>query len=1232
MDPSKLIFHTLTFFACMAVGCQQVMAQEINEHNFTHYSEQDGLPNNTITGMAQDSTGYIWISTFSGLNRFNGCSFVPFNSHDSLAQPTEFLRGLKWLDNHRLAAYGGGAMIVDTRTGESRNLYIPYKEKKYQYKFNGIRALKGSPGGDIFMLSYAGFYHFDKDYKLVFRYDHYPDDSVATTNFSFGRQLFWLDGQRLLVVSMEGLYCYDTGKKVLKKMEAADCPLLAEFLDYTEKAYLFFQDKPGCFFITDQDRRSIRHVNIPAKYSRIAALPFKPGDREFGYRTEMVAISDSILYLTGHESGFYRIRLDPGTGQVSCDPKKYFPHYFCRQLLQDKDHNLWVATNKGLMRQDDRLSFVRQVPIPLSLQEQFPNITMQGLYVADDKLYVSTRGNGGLLVYNKENLQFVRRISLKKYFASADNVYVMERAGDSNLLVGTNGPLFRLDLRTGRTSEVALDKWDRPHDWTSDLYKDRQENVWLAAGHIYRYDAQSQHFSVVSARTDPFSKIQEANLITQDADGNIWIAGHGIYRYNTSTRDFDKLIDSLPFIKIPDRRILAFTADRHRNLWINSYNNGLICYHIDKGVTRLFTRDDGLPDNNIAAMIVIGDKLWMATYSGISCLDLQTYKITSFGKEDGFPTEPIAIGAKFSYDIARSRLYIGFSNTIVEFDPDIIFQRSHLPHLFIESLATGYEKERVYPSKDVTLSWKNNDIRLTIGNVNFFTSASQRYAYRLMQDDSTPWQDLGTQNSLSISSLSPGTHRIQVKLSSLNNRWPEQVKEIDITILPPFWKQPWFLVLSVMGMLTAVILLIRWRTGLTRKKEQAKTHIQKLKADEYKNQFELEQISNYFSSFLAHKKDVDEVLWDVAKNLIGRMKYSDCMIYLWNEDRTKMVQKASYGPKGNPKAIHESTFDVLPGQGVVGYVMQTWEPLLIPNTREDRRYRVDDLRRLSEICVPIIHNNELIGIIDSEHPTGNYYKERDLQILTTIATLVGNKIKQIESEHHLEIKQKEIASINQQLAEAQLSALQTQMNPHFIFNSLNSIKGMILENQQQKASRYLSKFAQMIRITLNQSKEIFTTLYENTEHLENYLMMEKLRFDDSFTFRIIVDEQIDKEETLIPTMMIQPLAENAIWHGLMPKKGDKRLSIRFSLEENTICCAISDNGIGINQAEASKRVAKAPHQSVGLNNLRNRIKIMNEKYDAGCSLEITDLSDLYKEKTGTRVVLRFNVITTKPCL
>jgi LytS/YehU family sensor histidine kinase len=350
------------------------------------------------------------------------------------------------------------------------------------------------------------------------------------------------------------------------------------------------------------------------------------------------------------------------------------------------------------------------------------------------------------------------------------------------------------------------------------------------------------------------------------------------------------------------------------------------------------------------------------------------------------------------------------------------------------------------------------------------------------------------------------------------------------------------------------------------------------------------------------------------------------MIYRWNEDKTKMIQKAAYGPKGKPEYISAQLFDVLPGQGIVGHVMQTKQPTLVHDTRIDSRYRIDEEFRLSEICVPIIHNDELLGIIDSEHHMPGYFTERDIKILTTIATLIGNKIKQLESEQSLEEKGKELAGINEQLVEARLSALQAQMNPHFVFNALNSIKRMILDAENERASRYLSKFALMIRMTLNHSKDHFVTLSENIEYLKAYLEMEQLRSDDSFNWNIHTDENIDPQETSIPSLMIQPLVENAIWHGLMYMEGKKKISIGFTLDQNKINCSIEDNGIGILKSEKMKQNNKTQHRSVGLDNLRNRIKIMNEKYDTDCSLEITDLSQNGGNHSGTLVVLRLNVI------
>ncbi|MFI5185776.1 MAG: histidine kinase [Chitinophagales bacterium] len=1233
MNLQKLFFSTVIFLF-VTQASSRLEAQGINENNFTLYTKQQGLSHDNITGIAQDSTGYLWIATAYGLNRFNGNNFVQFHSSkDSLSLVEEYLSGLIWLNNRKLAAYTfEGLHIVDTRSGESRNLLIPYDDKQYQYKFNGIMAVKSNSAGDIFLVTRSGFYHYDKDYHLVFRFDYYPKEEVARTPFTFGRRLLCLDDQRFIILTSVGMYFYNSAQRQFKKMSPGDCPGLREFIDYPRTNYEFFQTTPGKFFIMNPDSNSLVYIDI-AKNKRTAIhLPFQSARSEFDYRSTLLSAGSNSFYLTGSISGFYKLTLDDNSGEIKFYLKKYFPSYFCSYLLEDRDNNLWIATNKGLLKQGTVQTHIRQAAIPSSFQDSFPNSVIGDIYGVGKKIYVATRGKTGLLIFNKSGLQFINRISFEKFSRNPVGIFAITSANDSSLLVGTNGPLYSLNLKTNNLREITLDNWNKSGGWISDLCRDVNRNIWIASDNIYKFDALTEKTSLVLNHQEISDKIQWPARIKEDASGNIWIAGHGLLRYNVKSGTIDRVIDSFPFIRIPDNQIPSFTTDRFNNLWINSNNNGLIRYDIEKGTFRHFTRDDGLPDNNIASMIVVHNKLWMAGTSGISCLDLENLKISSFGREDGFPDLPIAKDSKFFYDSTLDKLYIGFVNTIVEFDPGIIFQRSRAPHLFIESLITGDQKKFLFPGENFTTSWRNDEITVTIGSINFFTNSSQRFAYRLLKDDGSDWQQLGTQNVFSISNLSPGRHRIQVKLFSLSNRWPEQVKEINVIVLPPIWKRTWFVAAGIIVLLLSVYLLFKWRTGVIRKTEQAKTHIQALKAEEYKSQFELEQISNYFSFSLAGKKNVEDVLWDVAKNLIGRMNYVDCMIYLWNDDKTRMIQKASYGPKGNPQAIISKVFDVSPGQGIVGHVMKSKEPLMIRDTRQDPRYRVDDIKRLSELCVPIIHNNELIGIVDSEHPNENHFKERDIKILTTIATLVGNKIKQIESEQSLEIKQKEIAFINQQLAEAQLSALQTQMNPHFIFNSLNSIKGMILNNEQQKASRYLSKFAQMIRITINQSREIFTTLYENLEHLENYLMMEKLRFDDSFSFQVTVDDRIDKEETLIPTLMIQPLSENAIWHGLMCKEGDKKLAIRFRLAGETISCVIEDNGIGIKRSEELKQLNKPSHQSVALNNLRNRIKIMNEKYDTGCTLEIIDLQDIDKSKTGTRAILQFKIISNKPQL
>ncbi|MGB8192303.1 MAG: histidine kinase, partial [Chitinophagaceae bacterium] len=1208
----------------------QLNAQQLEQKNFVQYTTANGLSHNSITGIAQDSAGYIWLTTPAGLNRFNGHQFVQYHSNaDSLSLASETLAGLTWLGKSKLGIYTSGLHIVNTATAEAYNLFVPYHRQQLQYKFNMMERAMGDEKGNTYVLGRSGFYHFDKDDKLVSRFDYYTEAQVPVAHFFFGRELLQLDQKRLLIVSIAGLYLYDKETKVTRKMVAGDYPLLDEFLNYPDTPYIFIQHKPGNIFILRSLKDSLTYINIAQNRKVVSKLPFSPIRTELHYRSRLLSVNDSTLYITGHNSGLFKMRFSPGTGKVELCVEKYFSSYQCNALFKDRNNNLWIGTNKGLFRQDEGRSQVEVALLPSFLKDSFPNIAMNRVYVDGNRLYAGTRSMGNLLVYDKSKMQLLRTMTFdrhKKKSGHSFNILCIVEADADHLLLGTDGWPLLINKEGTRDTPMRPPYWNDEHDWCGEMFKDSKGNIWISAGLVSYYDTRQKTFSFILPKIQATSQIQIPEVIREDSSGNIWMVGHGLSRYNTSLQLFDRRIDSFPFLKMPDMQVSAMVIDKVRNnIWFNSKNNGLICYNIGNGSFRFFTTADGLPENSVAALTIAGNQLWIACYSGLACMDLKTSRITGFGKEDGFPDMPILNRTNFFYDSAAHQLYISFAYAVTRFNPDKLLRQKMQPQVFIENLTFGDQKPVFLPANTITTSWKSNQVSITIGAINFSDAAAQNFAYRIITDSTTPWTKLGNQPSFSISSLSPGKHRIQVKTYSVTNRWPEQVKELTLIVTPPIWLENWFLFVVCGLLLISIYLYIQWRIGIARKKEMEKTQIEKLKADDYKNQFELEQISNYFSSSLTGKK-TEEVLWDVAGNLIGRMNYEDCVIYLWNENKTRMIQKAAYGPKGKPEAILEHVFEVEPGQGIVGHVVQTRQPILVNDTRKDSRYRVDDKFRLSEITVPIIHNDELLGVIDLEHSLPDYFSERDVKILTTIATLIGNKLKQIESEQSLEAKQRELAGINEQLAEARLSALQAQMNPHFVFNALNSIKRMILDGDNEKASRYLSKFALMIRMTLEHSKELFVTLDENIEYLKAYLDMEKLRFDDSFTYSISADDNLDTSDTVLPSMMIQPLVENAIWHGLMQAGDNKKITVVFSQNQNKIVCTVEDNGIGIRKAEVLKQKQRPLHRSVGLENLQKRIKIMNEKYNTACSLGIIDLKDTDINKTGTRVVLQFNLM------
>ncbi|MEO5892892.1 MAG: histidine kinase [Ferruginibacter sp.] len=224
-------------------------------------------------------------------------------------------------------------------------------------------------------------------------------------------------------------------------------------------------------------------------------------------------------------------------------------------------------------------------------------------------------------------------------------------------------------------------------------------------------------------------------------------------------------------------------------------------------------------------------------------------------------------------------------------------------------------------------------------------------------------------------------------------------------------------------------------------------------------------------------------------------------------------------------------------------------------------------------------------------------------------------------------KKRTESSFKQQIAEMQMQALQSQMNPHFIFNSLNSIENFMMQNEKRLASDYLNKFARLIRTILDSSRNEVLPLSKDLEALQLYIDLQQLRFNKKFCYETVIDPNLQNGDYKVPSLIIQPYVENAIEHGLAhSEREDLKLTVKVNLVKDFILYIIEDNGIGRVQSAEYNSQNKPYHKSVGLKITENRVHIFNGSYSGQDNIVIKDLYDASGQAIGTRVSVKIKVI------
>jgi ligand-binding sensor domain-containing protein len=219
------------------------------------------------------------------------------------------------------------------------------------------------------------------------------------------------------------------------------------------------------------------------------------------------------------------------------------------------------------------------------------------------------------------------------------------------------------------------------------------------------------------------------------------------------------------------------------------------------------------------------------------------------------------------------------------------------------------------------------------------------------------------------------------------------------------------------------------------------------------------------------------------------------------------------------------------------------------------------------------------------------------------------------------------ASFKQRIAETEMMALRSQMNPHFIFNSLNSIENFMMQNEKRLASNYLNKFARLIRMILDSSRNELVPITKDMEALKLYVDLEQLRFNNKFSFSLQLDHLLKQGDYRVPSLLIQPYVENAVVHGLAHSENEGlKLTVAAYLDGDFINYIIEDNGVGRKLASVYNKQNKPHHKSVGLKITEERIHVFNQQQGANSKVAITDLYDEHQNPTGTRVEITLKAV------
>jgi ligand-binding sensor domain-containing protein len=864
-------------------------------------------------------------------------------------------------------------------------------------------------------------------------------------------------------------------------------------------------------------------------------------------------------------------------------------------LAFSKDGFLWIATQKGL----NKLNVEKEV---FSIYYQSANNTYSICSDVINCVYLDKHNNlwigtdKGLNLYNQSKNNFFQFKNQPKnpLSLSFNDIKTIMMDSKGFLFLGTNGGGLNImnpsNYHFYSFKNSSLDNTSLSNDYINSILEDKSGNIWLGTSWegINKINKQSKKFRHYKNISDDNKSINN-NLIwsiVSDKKGNIWFAtNEGVNIFNKKTQLFSVIknkqgdVNSLVSNKV---RMIVIDHKREDIVWFATLDGGVDKYNIK---TKMFThyRYNPLVVNSLSSDRIVSmyeDKLgdiWIGTeFGGLNILNPESGKVQIY-KNDS--QNPYSISSDIIYPIYEDKngiVWVGTYNGLNRFDRETkrFYKYYHNPadknSMSSDMIFSIYQDKSGFFWLG-TMGGGLNKFNPITGKAKYYTEVNglpNDVVYSSIEDK---YGNFWLSTNFGISQFNPKTETF------INFDVKDGIQSHEFNYGAALIDEDGELFFGGMNGFNAF-------------------YPNDIQMNKYIPPIVISSFKLFNIDIPITINDGDNIKLDYNENFFSfefssldytnpyKNKYA---FILENFDKTWNYTNAS-------KRYADYT-SVNPGK----------YSLKVKGTNNDGVWNEKGITIYIEIKSPWYETSVFRIILI-------------LFIILCIWGLIYWRIRRIRKKHEVE---KKVLEIQKQLFELEQKSLRLQMNPHFLFNSLNSIQSFVIEKNTDKAIYYLSRFSQLMRMVLYNSQKTFVVLTDELKVIKSYMDLEKLRYNDAFDYKIDIDQEIEDEFIAIPPMIIQPYIENAIIHGLLHKNSKGKIKIEFKLIGNYIYCVIQDNGIGREASAKIKAKSGIEHKSSGMLITQERLNILNSKNKENISVKVIDLYDDMGAAVGTRIEL-----------